>query len=809
MKISIGKSRRSTSWKTKDVPWSWLEKRLSEVTRTHETVQEYRKMSVDEQSKIKDIGGFVGGPLSSGHRSNATVQARSLVTLDADYADMTLWDTATLLYENAMLVYSTHKHTPENPRLRLVIPLSREVSPDEYEAIARKIGESIGMETFDDTTYQPARLMYWPSASKDGDFYFKTQAGDFLDPEEILSQYIDWRDCEEWPISSREKARRRSKAKQQADPTSKQGIVGAFCRTYTISEAIEKFLSDVYTPTDKDDRYTYAEGTTAAGLVIYDDVFAYSNHSTDPAGGQLCNAFDLVRIHLFGDEDPIGTEDSGSSLKSYRSMVQFVSNDDRTKITIGKEKAENSDFDSLDLGEFEADQHDSAADPDAWMSKLELGKSGSGYAATRQNVVRILENDPQLKGCFAYDELAQTEVACRSLPWRRIGRQSERYLRDSDDASLRVYIEAKYRGADMKEKIKDGLKYVSAKKTFHPVRKYLEGLVWDGTERIDTLLIDYLNAEDSAYTRAVTRKTLLGAVYRVMEPGCKFDQMLTISGPQGIGKSTLWAKLGGEWFSDSLSSLSGDKNAMESIQGVWIMEIGELSAMKKSEVEAIKAFISKKDDFFRAAFAERKELRPRQLIFIGTTNETNFLRDETGNRRFWVVDVDEGAKKSVWEDLTEDEIGQIWAEAVEAYRAHETVTLTKELEEQARQIQKDHSEDAPKMGMLEEYLNMKIPHDWYEWTIDDRRTYIHENEYIDKQSDDPDLMSRSKVCAAEIWVELYKKDLADLSRMDTKEINQMLKNVQGWKPVTSAKFGEPYGTQRGFRRSTLSKVNIE
>lgn len=793
MKISVGASCYAKKWKAEEWTWKQLTDKLSKPVRTYETVQEYRKLDRDKQSQIKDIGGFVGGELKNGKRSRTTVLSRSLITLDADFATPEFWEVACLLFDCRMAIYSTHKHTPANPRLRLVIPLSRPVDPDEYEAIARKIAEEIEIDWFDDTTYQPSRLMYWPSCSKDGEYFYQEQDGSLLDPDTVLAEYNDWHDVAEWPISSREQQKRRTLKDKQADPLKKKGVVGAFCRTYTITEAIEKFIPDKYLATNYDDRYTYAGATSAAGLVIYDnDSLCYSNHQTDPISGLCCNAFDLVRIHLYGNDD------GGKKSAGYKQMVALASQDPETKKTIVSEGAsKKDDFADVDLSGFDADQQTEEPSTD-WMSELEITEKGT-LAATRLNVLKILYNDPALKGALAYDELAQTEVALKDLPWRRIRNKADRALKDADDACMRIYLETHYKGTDSPGKVFDAMKEACIRHSFHPVRNYLKGLVWDGRSRIDSLLFDYFEVESpEEYVKAVTRKTLVAAVARVMEPGCKFDQVLTLKGPQGCGKSTLFARLGRDWFSDTMGGMSGDKNAMESLQGVWIMELGELDAVKKSENSAVKAFISKVDDFYRSAFAHRKEVRPRQLIFVATTNEANFLRDETGGRRWWIVDLKAHPDgRHVWDKLTEDEIGQIWAEAVQLYKNGEDFRhLDYALEAVAKELQENHREDAPKKGLIEGYLDLLLPEDWADRTVEERRVFVHGSEYAEKEIG---TVKRTKVCAAEVWCELYKKDLADIRRTDTKEINDLIEQIGGWrKNRTPGHFPEPYGTQRGF-----------
>ena len=188
LQLAIGRSRRETEWKNQSWSWSRLLKRLTQPTQTAETLAEYDKMSKDDQDKIKDVGGFVGGSLRDGRRRADTVLSRKLITLDADFAPPELTDDLTIQMNCAYAVYSTHKHTPAKPRFRLLIPLDRPVTPDEYEAIARKLADDIGIDYFDDTTYQPARLMYWPSVAQDGDYVFTYEDQPWLQADAVLAK---------------------------------------------------------------------------------------------------------------------------------------------------------------------------------------------------------------------------------------------------------------------------------------------------------------------------------------------------------------------------------------------------------------------------------------------------------------------------------------------------------------------------------------------------------------------------------------------------------------------------------------------
>lgn len=789
LNIAVGKSRKDTHWQNKVMTWAQLVEKIKDTTRTHETVNEYKNMSKDEQSAIKDVGGFVGGHLIGGRRTKSSLKNRSLVTLDIDYAGESFWEDFTLMFDYAAAIYSTHKHTSKTPRYRLIIPLSEPVGPEQYEAIARRIADDIGIDLFDDTTYQPSRLMYWPSTSKDGVFEFHEQEGPILDPQTVLDTYDDWSDVSFWPHSSRVTEYRTKQLQKQQDPTLKKGTIGAFCRAYTITEAIDTFLSDVYEPCDIEGRYTYVGGSTSAGLVIYDDKYAYSNHSTDPAGGMLCNAFDLVRIHKFSDMDKDAPFDTQTSkLPSYQEALKFISDDARVKKEVIASGIKKDDFADVDAEAYDDD----------WMEKLEMDKGK--VASTIDNIVLILNHDPNLKGIIGYNEFDHIEQAIKDMPWRTLDGPTDHALRDSDDSNVRHYLERNYKITG-KEKIRDAMKVVASKNSFHPVKDYLESLEWDGKERVDTLLIDYLGAEDNEYVRTVTHKTLVAAVARIYEPGCKFDYMLTLYGPQGIGKSTLFAKLGSHWFSDSLTCVSG-KESYEQLQGVWIMEMGELAAMKKAEVEAVKSYISKREDRYRRAYGERIEVFPRQNIFIGTTNEDQFLRDDTGGRRFWVVDLVNKAKHNMFKELTRDEIDQVWAEAMAYYEIGEELKLNDEMEAHAKALQEAHSVDSPKLGMILDYVDRLLPNNWNDMDLFQRKAFLEGDTFTEPGEG---TVLRQQVCAAEVWCEVFDKKLGDLSNYDAKEINKILAKIPGWeKQKNSARFGKIYGTQRGYRRKNIS-----
>lgn len=788
--ISTGRSRFETSWKNKTMSWAALLNKLSRSVETTETHAEYMKMSKEQQDKIKDIGGFVGGHLRDGRRKTGYVTARQLLTLDLDFPPVEFWDNIidNLEIDNALAVYSTHKHTKAKPRYRLIMPLDREVTPDEYEAIARKIAEKIGIDYFDDSTFQPTRLMYWPSHSVDVEPFFQYYDAPFLAADSILAEYPDWTDTSYWPESSRMVGIRKRDADRQGNPLEKKGPLGAFCRTYSITEAIAKFLQDVYTPTAKEDRYTYAAGSTAAGLVVYDgDVFAYSNHSTDPAGGRLCNAFDLVRIHKFGHLDE-GKEDIAvSQLPSQKAMYAFANEDPGVSLTLANDRQSQSvlEFEGVPL----PDDID-----DSWKTKLVRTENGD-VKPLITNAVLILENEPALQG-IRYNELSNGIEVKGKLPWPR----PNKYWRDADDAQLYTWVADRYGVQFPENRFSKALTTVTDKRRFNPLREYVQQLPeWDGVPRADTLLIDYLGAPDTEYTRAVTRKTLIGAIQRVLQPGCKFDTVLVLDGKPGIGKSTLLRKLGGKWFSDSLSLAdTRDKTAAEKLQGVWIMEIGEMQGTRKADVDIMKGFISRQVDEYRAAYGRVVEHHPRTCIICGTTNSTTgFLRDTTGNRRFWPVPVNGGGRLSVW-DMTEDTRAQIWAETMILVAEGETSYLDAAMELEAAKMQREAIEYDDREGEVIDYLETLLPADWYSWDMAKRVDFFQQRDVLDVKVDCT--MRRTKVCAREIFCECWGRPKNAWKRQDGYDIAGIMARIPGWEKTGREARVPGYGHQRVYTR---------
>ena len=790
-KISIvyGASRRATVWTTQTLLVSELWNKLKVPARGKETLTDYMNLKKAQQDELKDIGGFVGGTLIGTRRKAHNVAGRDVITLDLDNIPAGHKDDV-LRRVDALgcgyCVYSTRKHQPAAPRLRVLIPLDRTVTADEYEPIARKTSEYIGLEFADPTTFEPSRLMYWPSCCADSEYVYVVGDKPFISADGVLAQYTDWHDITLWPALPGQQAMTKLAVKQ-GDPEAKNGVVGAFCRAYDIQRAMEELLPGIYDAADNmPDRYTYIGGSTTGGAVLYDDgKFLYSHHATDPCGGRLVNAFDLVRLHKFGDKDDEAQAGTPTNrLPSYTAMCEFAVGLPEVSALISKER-----YDSA-VKDFEGLATDAEEDAENWMALLEKNTQTGAVKSTIDNVRIILEHDPLLKDKFALNEFAGRGEVLGSLPWD--SRNKRRLWDDNDNQGLYWYMERVYKVTG-NGKVDGALSLHSNAHAFNDVKDYLKGLqgLWDGVPRLDTLFIDYLGAKDTAYNRAVTRKAFTAAVARAMTPGCKYDNMVILSGPQGVGKSTLLDKMSKGWFNDSIRTFEG-KEASELLQGVWIVEVSELDAFRRTDVSRIKQFLSLRADRFRAAYGRNVKELPRTCVFFGTTNTPNFLQDTTGYRRFWPIDpLEQHARKIVWKDL-DAEIDQLWAEAVVRWQAGELLYLTGAVEVAAKAKQEEHREVSSREGVVLEFLSREVPEDWSKWPLDKRRMY-----WGGVVSGEVKTVPRDRICALEVWCEAFGGSLKEMKNADTREINAII-DFAGWEKANgSSRFG-PYGVQRGF-----------
>lgn len=574
--------------------------------------------------------------------------------------------------------------------------------------------------------------------------------------------------------------------KKQADPLEKDGVIGAFCRTYSIEEAITKFLPDVYQASAMPGRFDYIPADSQAGVVIYEGKFAYSHHATDPACGKLMNAFDIVRIHKFGEKDGKVPEDTDAAkLPSFKAMSEFAVEDENVKLTLARERQEAAQ------AEFEL--------PEEWQKKLELDRQGK-VKDTLSNIAAIVRFDENLQP-IVFNQLKGMVDVTGELPWTQV----KKGWGDADLACAKLYFEKMY-GIWSPTKFKDALlAVVSSERLYHPIKEYFSALSWDGTERVDTLLMDYMGADDTPYVRAVTRKTLTAAVARIYEPGVKFDSVLVLNGPQGCGKSTFFAKLGREWYSDSLtiSDMKDGKTAAEKLQGYWILELGELAGIKKVDVETVKSFVTRNDDKFRQSYGTTVESHPRGSVIVGSTNsEGGFLRDVTGNRRFWPVHVTGKGKYRGW-DLQPETVDQIWAEAIARYHDGEELYLKGDEAQEAYLAQQEAMESDDREGIVADFLEHPLPANWDNMDLYQRRSFLGGGDF--ETGGLTGTVVRERFCLMEVWCECFGKERQNFKKTDSYELESIIQKIGGWKRYDGNGTGKlripGYGVQRAFVRA--------
>ena len=774
--IAYGSNRLAKTWVNKTTTFEALKERLKVPIRTPESAEDYAKLSKAQKDAAKDHGGFVAGMLEGGRRKIDTVASRSMIALDGDRIDAAFLQ----IYESATpytsVLYSTHSHTPDSPRVRAIFPLSRDVTPEEFVAVSRYVAETLGIDYFDECSYLPNQLMYWPSTPANGEFVFIEVEKSWLNPDDILNAHPGWKDPTRLPTSSRESRANSVTFQKVQDPLAKEGVIGLFNRAYyPINLAIDELLSDVYDPTDSDERYHLIESSSMAGVEVKENGrFIYSHHAKDPAYLKLCNAFDIVRVHRFPDED---------EKKSYRQMCEFSMSLDKVKLLALEEKQKEAEED------FGKDAN--------WRTLLRYQPKSKMLENSVRNLMLILNNDPDLAG-FGYNELANRVQVTGAVPWDRP--TDNKYWRDADTAQLKALIDVRYLPFSSRNHDVCFTK-VADDRRFHPIRDYLDALPpWDGIARIETLFVRCLQADDTPYVRAVSRKTLAAAVARVYHPGTKFDSVLVFDGAQGIGKSTILKDLVGEEFYSETLSLTDmdDKSGAEKLQGFWVVEIGELAGMKKADIEKVKAFLSTSDDKYRPSYGKTVESHPRQCIIIATVNgERGYLRDITGNRRFWIVKARQEEQQKKWH-FAPGERDQIWAEAKALYESGEKLYLESDMIPAAEEAQREAMEVDERQGMVEEYLETLLPEGWDTMDVYSRRSFITER---DSPVSAKGSIRRDAVSNAEIWCECFGRQLAELKPADSYAIAALMTQVNGWERTKERKRILLYGLQRLYTRT--------
>ena len=701
--ISEGRSRKETNWKPVKIFWSEFVERLKTPMRSTETLPEYKSMQKSVQDDLKDVGGFVGGTLKGCRRKSGNAAERYLVTLDLD--NIPAGQTDDILRRVgglgcAYVIYSTRKHEKASPRLRIVIPSDRPMTPDEYQPVSRKVAAMIGIGFCDPTTFDVLRLMYWPSVCNQAEYVYTFGDKPFLNVDGILGMYGDWRNAAEWPKVLGEDNIINRSLKRQQNPTEKDGVIGAFCRVYDVPAAITEFIPDTYTETDIPGRYTFTGGSTAGGAVLYDNgLFLYSHHATDPAGGKLLNAFDLVRIHKFGHLDDDAKPDTPTpKLQSSIAMREFALQDEAVRAEhiascFGSEEKAKEPY------------------PDIKMS----GNGVITILPTARNLETLLKNEG-LKISYS--------LVRRKLIVKCEDKEKEYKFNNGPNSygNLLTYCTDQF--------VRDGLRTSTAKvhewitqiaddNRVNEARDFLEinRMIYGGTKGIEDLFGCLKVNGNADLCKTLLRKWICQCVAMAHNEKGEFgaDGVLVLRGPHGIGKTSFFRKccsIGLDYFIEG-ASLDGSKDKLMESTTAWIGELGELPRSMK-DMDYVKAFITSANDKFRVPYAKKAEIYPRLTSFGATTNSNEFLKEDK-ERRFWVIDVEDIDLVALNGVCFES----VWAEAMDLYMllGQKSFRLSNEEREALRGENKQYRIVSEEEVYLREKLDWNQPRDqWKELT---------------------------------------------------------------------------------------------
>jgi putative DNA primase/helicase len=780
----------------------------NKVKRTKEKYTEY--VNADKATKvvIKDVGGFIGGETEGNRRINGIRIKRQLLTLDIDTKLPNIYFYLERNVHFYCIVHSTHSHSQNENRYRIIAPLSREVNEDEYEALGRRIAYSIENAKyesmpglFDETTFQANRLMFFPSVSADGEYICELLNVDILsdeqkviDVDKVLDEYLDKNDIFEWFKPDKINDEQIGKnSVENKNPLKAKGMVGAFNRTYSITQAIEKFLSNVYKK-ERNNRYTFIGGDShGGGLVLNGDTLFYSHHGTDPANLYYRSAFDLVRIHKFGDFDKGFTPEKmiekeiTEKTDSFAKMIEFcrtlpdVLEHSDTNIALVQRLEQQNDFikgffeeeqtnetttqenqpeipenqdNPVENTEANTEQQPKDDSPTpakpadveneeisttpkkkdlSWISSL------GGVTSNFSKLDIIFSNDDKIGNLFYYDTFRDNICFLRKPFWHRDFIDGAA-LQDKDMAHIRVHLEKVY-GIKGEKMIDDAIIVEADKIQRNKVMDFFESLVWDGKERLEFFFNEFFKVPLNPFTRSAFKHWLVGAVSRIYKAGAPMDLLLVIKGKQGIGKSLFFKRLAtinfnkpaDHLYSDTKIDFDKAKDSYEQLEGIWIYEWKELAGMNMSEQESIKAFVDKTEDKFRRSYGRRNVEIKRRVAFGGTTNEKTPLRDRSGNRRFIVYESPLKQNECYINDntkFTQEYRDQMIAEAIHLYKkGYDIFDWTEEERDWWERSNEDNLAENDLLGAIGSYVNMLRPKQWYSMSTDEMTSYINDYDF--------------------------------------------------------------------------------
>lgn len=696
------------------------------------------------------------------HRNKRAVRDRWCVTLDVDHPRRGFFDEIQLLWQHRALLHTTHSSTPDEPRYRMLVPLDRTVTPEEYSACAIALMDQLGAKQFDHGSREPERYMFKPAAKRPEWYRHLELPGEPYPVDELLAAYEESLQGKELPAPPRNKR----------DPFELTGIPGAFNRAYPeLDELIEAY--ELPYERSGADRWHLVGARSAGGMGQVTPGLYFSHHAGDPAGGQTCSAFDLVRLHRFSDLDeeaPDGTPIV--QLPSHKAMCDLASQDTRVV----------ADFVGA---EFDKELDDIVED-DRWRAGFILSTRTGKVEDVVHNWDLIRDNDAVFQALF-FNEMTLAVEIDRDLPWRTYDADHETFTA-TDRAEFLMHIEREYGFRPAKWYLDGLVDAKAAERKHNPVRDYLDGLEWDGTPRLEECLP---GVRPTAFTRMVARKSMVAAVARIFQPGCKWDHTLVLFGSEGLGKS-YWMDKMSRGYSAPLGRI-GDKDTLIAMQRSWIMVSDEGHSLRKADAEAQKEFLTRTEDVFRLPYEREAQAHKRHSVIWSATNDEVFLRRQEGNRRFLIVHCEERVD---FAQLTDQYVDQVWAEAVHRYRAGEVLFLDETESETAAAERERFIEEDALQGIIENYLSTLVPGDWAGRSIQERQVWLEDQANGLVRGTEP----ITEVCSVQLWTEALGRRFGEHNRIDLLTITESLKRIPGWVARPGRHRVPNYGPQMVFQR---------
>ncbi|MBF1672622.1 MAG: hypothetical protein HXO65_00180 [Rothia mucilaginosa] len=735
------------------------------------SIEDFLVMLANPGTK-KNARSYLPGELRGHHRSGDNVVGRSVITLDLDGAsDGGFTSLLSYLNDVAVLWHTTYSHSEHKPSYRVLIPLDEQVSPDVYARIVREIMRAVPQASIDAASATPSQIMFTPAA-KDPSLY---EWGSKLDRPLASGSLFQGAPDSPGDVVSLGRVRKK-------DPLTLRGIAGEFCRLYQDLDELIEVFGLPYERVGSRFRYTKADKSSAPGMSPFPDapLLYFSNHRSDPASGRAQNAFDLVRIHKFGHLDA-GYEGAIIHSPSARAMKNFLSGHagfaarraaDAYEQVVRPEAAGSP----LTGGEIvstltEEPEHepelavaDDSADIETdWTHRLIRHDKTLQVEDRIENYDLIFENDPVFKSLW-WNVRGDYEAIMPENYDLRDG--SPPQVNNADVSGLKDHIERRYQIRRVtRQRVDDLLGRVRRERRLDPVKKYLQSLSWDGIPRLETCLP---GVENTAYTRMVAKRAMLGAVARAFKPGCKVDQSLILYGGQGVGKTT-WIERMARGYTASLGDIQ-NKDTLISASRSWIMVSDEGHALNNADFNELKDFLTRQRDVYRLPYDRSATEVPRRWVVWGTTNDPMMLRERDGNRRFLIVDV---LEQMDFDKYTPEYVDQVWAEAVALYQQGERPVLSPAEEELAEQARQSHTMEDNLVALISEGLDMPVPEDWERMPMSERLVWLQERDYSERTTK-PASKPRSFLTPAAVWVEIMRKGLPDMSLRDQNRITSAL-----------------------------------